>query len=133
MATHKVLKSSESDDAKVGALLDAHAQSNGLEFKRYCYHIEQDGKLIAGITAWAIGPDVHIDTLAVADKAQRQGLGAELLAHVENQARQDGCTTASVDTFTHQAPDYYPRHGYSIVFRYPLDDGSERIYFSKRL
>ena len=133
MASIGIVRSGEDDDARVGALLDAHTRRAGLGFRRYCYHVERDGRLIAGIIAWAIGPDVHIDTLAVAESARRQGLGAALLAHVEEQARKDGCTTASVDTFSHQAPDYYPQHGYSTVFRYPLDDGSERIYFSKRL
>ena len=76
---------------------------------------------------------MHIETLAVAESSRCKGLGSLLLRHVEEQAKQDGCTTASVDTFSFQAPDYYPAHGYEVIFRYPLDDGSERIYFSKRL
>lgn len=38
----------------------------------------------------------------------------------EEAGRADGCTTASVDTFSFQAPDFYPRQGYREVFRYPL-------------
>jgi GNAT superfamily N-acetyltransferase len=71
--------------------------------------------------------------LAVDEAERGQGFGSLLLAHVEQAARQNGCTTASVDTFSFQAPNYYPAHGYEVVFRYALDDGSERIYFSKRL
>ena len=128
-----ILPNTEVDNTRTDELLDAYSARKGIEFKRYDYHIEQDGRLVAGIMAWSLGPDVHIDSLAVDESARKQGLGAALLAHVEEVARQEGCTTASVDTFSHQAPDYYPRQGYKVIFRYPLDDGSERIYFSKRL
>lgn len=128
-----ILPSTDDDNATVDGLLGSYAARQGYPFRRYDYHVERDGRLIAGIMAWALGSDVHIDTLAVEEAERRSGLGAALIAHVEEQARLDGCTTASVDTFSHQAPDYYQRQGYEVVFRYPLDDGTERIYFSKRL
>jgi GNAT superfamily N-acetyltransferase len=129
----RIQPSTEADNARVGELLDAYTARTGHEFRHYDFHMERDGRVVAGIMAWALGPDVHIDTLAVDESARRQGLGSALLAHVEEAARRDGCTTASVDTFSHQAPEFYPRHGFEPVFRYPLDDGSERVYFSKRL
>ncbi len=129
----QILPNSPEDNEEVDKLLDWHSKQQGVDFVEYNYHMEEDGKLIAGITAWAMGSDVHIDTLAVDEAHRRDGLGAALLAHVEAQAKANGCTTACVDTFSYQAPDYYPRHGYEVIFRYPLDDGTERIYFSKRL
>lgn len=128
-----ILPSDAADDEAVGDLLNAHAARQGVDFVAYNYHIEEDGKLVAGIVAWALGSDIHIDMLAVAEERRRDGLGSLLLSHVEEQARKAGCTTASVDTFSYQAPQFYPKHGYEVVFRYPLDDGSERIYFKKRL
>ncbi len=130
---YQLRPSEEEHKNAVGELLGAHSSRIGVPFVEYNYHIEKDGRLVAGIVAWALGSDVHIDMLAVDESERGRGLGSRLLAHVEKQAREDGCTTASVDTFSFQAPDYYPAHGYVEVFRYALDDGSERIYFSKRL
>lgn len=128
-----ILPSDEVHNVQVGELLNAHAARHGVEFVTYDYHINKEGRMVAGINAWAFGPDVHIDMLAVDESCRRQGLGGRLLSYVEEQARRDGCTTASVDTFSFQAPEFYPAHGYEVVFRYPLSDGTERIYFSKRL
>lgn len=133
LAALAILPATEELDQQIGALLDAHAEAAGVQFRSYRYRIERDGQLLAGISAWAMGPDVHIDMLAVSEDVRGQGLGARLLAQVEERARLDGCTTASVDTFSFQAPDYYPAQGYTEVFRQQLDDGSEHIYFTKRL
>lgn len=128
-----ILPNTVDDNAQIEELLWAHSKRQGVEPTLYEYHVEEDGRIIAGIIGWAVGPDVHIETLVVDESARKHGLGAALLSYVEDQARRDGCTTVSLDTFSHQAPDYYPRHGYEVIFRYPLDDGSERTYFSKRL
>ena len=95
-----ILPSSEADNERTGELIDAHAARKGVEFVSYDYHIERDGRLVAGIRAWALGPDVHIDLLGVDESERRHGLGSALLAYVEDLARRDGCTTASVDTFS---------------------------------
>lgn len=129
----EILPNEREDNEAIEGFLDAYSQRKGVEFKTYGFHIERDGKTVAGIFAWAMGPDIHIDMLGVDEAARRQGLGSALLAHVEDVARRDGCTTASLDTFSFQAPEFYPRHGYKEIFRYPLDDCTERIYFSKRL
>ena len=129
----QILVNDAADNGAVDAIVNDHAAKRGLPFVPCNYHIEQDGRLVAGIVAWMRVPDLHIDLLGVDEAARGQGLGGRLLAHVEEQARQAGCTTASIDTFSFQAPDYYPAHGYEEVWRYRLDDGTERIYFSKRL
>ena len=128
-----ILPSVEDKTGEIGAILDEYSGQYGSAFVNYNYHVERDGRLVAGIIAWAVGSDVHIDMLAVDESERRNGLGARLLTRVEQDARRDGCTTASVDTFSFQSPDYYPARGYREVFRYPLADGTERIYFSKSL
>ena len=131
--TFDMLPNESADREAVADLIDAHARRKGVDIRSYDFHVERDGRCVAGICAWAMGSDVHIDLLAVDEPYRRRGFGSALLGHVEDLAREDGCTTASVDTFAFQAPDFYPRHGYEVIFRYPLDDGTERIYFSKRL
>ena len=120
-------------DAKLAAMLDEHATRKGIDVRSYRYQAELGGRLVGGVSAWAMGSELHIDMLVVDESARRKGVGAALLARVEEQARRDGCTMASVDTFSYQAPDYYPAHGYAEEFRRRLDDDTERIYFSKRL
>ena len=120
-------------DALLGAMLDEHAAREGIAVRSYRYQAELGGRVVGGVSAWAMGHELHIDMLVLDESARRKGAGAELLARVEEQARRDGCTVASVDTFSFQAPDYYPAHGYEEEFRRRLDDGTERIYFSKRL
>lgn len=132
-ADAQIVTSDAAHTAAVENMLAHHAQDMGMPMTQYAYHIEKDGRLVAGITAWSMGPDVHIDTLVVDEPEREKGLGGMLLERVEQEARQNGCTTASVDTFSFQAPQYYPARGYKVVFRYMLDDGTERVYFSKRL
>ena len=129
----EILPSGPTDKEAIGEFIDGHGRRKGVRIRTYGYHVERDGRTVAGISAWAMGPDVHIDMLGAGERERRSGLGSALLEHVENLARADGCTTPSVDTFSFRAPDFYPLHGYEVVFRYPLDDGAERIYFSKRL
>lgn len=133
MTEWKIVEGDEHEEKRVGAFIDAHAEALGVEFKSYAFHVELDGEVIAGVTAWSMGPDLHVDMLGVDGRHRREGLGSALLARVEEAGHADGCTTASVDTFSFQAPDFYPRHGYEEIFRYALTDGTERIYFSKRL
>lgn len=133
MADWKIVEGDEHDVRRVGAFIDEHAEALGVEFGSHNFHVEADGEVIAGVTAWHMGPDLHIDMLGVDGRYRREGLGSALLARAEEAGRADGCTTASVDTFSFQAPDFYPRHGYEEIFRYALTDGTERIYFSKKL
>lgn len=120
-------------DATLGKMLDEHAERAGVSVRSYRYLAELDGCVVGGVSAWAMGPELHVDILAVDECVRRKGVGGRLLERVEEQARRDGCTVASVDTFSFQAPDYYPAHGYKEEFRRRLDDGTDRIYFSKRL
>ena len=129
----EILPSEPADKETLGRFIDAYGLRKGSAFKAYDYHIERDGRMVAGISAWAVGPDMHIDMLGVDEPYRKSGLGSALLEYIEDLARREGCTTASVDTFSFQAPDFYPLHGYEVIFRFPLDDGTERIYFSKRL
>ncbi len=133
MCKPEILPSGPAEKDALGGFIDSHARAKGVKIRVYDYHVERDGQTVAGISAWAMGPHLHIDMLGVDGSERKRGYGSALLEYVEDVARRDGCTTASVDTFSYQAPEFYPRHGYEVVFRYPLEDGTERIYFSKQL
>lgn len=63
-----------------------------------------------------------------------RGLGAEILALAEREARARGCRGAWLDTFEFQARGFYERQGYALFAQ--LDDyppGSARYFLRKEL
>lgn len=44
-----------------------------------------------------------------------------------------GCHSASVDTFSFQGPQFYPRFGYVVFGTLDYPPGHTRIFFKKRL
>jgi ribosomal protein S18 acetylase RimI-like enzyme len=57
---------------------------------------------------------VHIGLLWVAEPLRRQGHGRALLRAAEEYAIEKGCRHARLDTFSFQAPEFYPKLGYSV-------------------
>ena len=124
---------SADDEQELYRLIDGHAERQGHPFLSLGFHVEREGRLVAGVIAWAQGGEVHIDTLAVDESLRRQGVGTALVRRVEEAAREAGVTRASVETFSFQAPDFYPRLGYREVARRTMPDGSEYVSFEKDL
>lgn len=65
--------------------------------------------------------------------ARRQGLGQRIMAMAEAQARERGLQGIWLDTWTFQAPEFYPKLGFVEFGRikdYP--PGHDRIFFMKR-
>ena len=77
---------------------------------------------------------LFVNWLWVAAPYRRRGIGSRLLVGAEAAAREKGCRGAYLDTFTFQAPEFYPRHGYREFGR--LEDhprGHARIWLAKIL
>lgn len=69
---------------------------------------DDNGTIIAGCVArmycWNVA---YIDTLWVDESYRGKGLGAKLLAEVENTAKEKGCYLIHLDTFVFQAKEFY--------------------------
>jgi len=65
-----------------------------------------------GAHTLARGAYLHIDDLVVREDCQRQGIGAALLRHAEDEARRRGMTAVFLDARTDAIP-FYERHGYA--------------------
>jgi GNAT superfamily N-acetyltransferase len=77
---------------------------------------------------------LFVNWLWVGEPYRRKGVGSRLLSNAEALARERGCASVYLDTFSFQAPDFYRRLGYSEFGR--LNDfppGRARIWLSKSL
>jgi GNAT superfamily N-acetyltransferase len=105
-------------------------------FTRLCFGIRKDdGSVEAGINgllnAWGI---LYIEAFWVDKPLRHRGLGTQLLARIENEAKKLGCTLSHLDTFDFQARGFYERNGYELFGT--LDDcppGHKRYYLKKPL
>lgn len=64
---------------------------------------------------------------------RKANLGAGIIAAAEARARERGCHSAYVDTFSFQAPGFYQRQGYVEFGRLPYPPKGERIWLRKSL
>ncbi|MCB8874142.1 GNAT family N-acetyltransferase [Acidisoma silvae] len=95
---------------------------------------DEAGATIGGLSARSYYDWLYVGLLFVPDSLRGQGVGSQLLALAEEEARSIGAHGIWLDTFSFQAPDFYPRHGFVPFGRldaYP--GGHNRTFFSKRI
>jgi GNAT superfamily N-acetyltransferase len=99
------------------------------------YVAKENDLIVGGITSlmycWKC---LYIDVLWVDEKHRHAGIGSKLLKLVEDQATEEGCHLAHLDTFDFQAKDFYLNHGYVIFGE--LDNcpqNHKRFYLKKTL
>jgi GNAT superfamily N-acetyltransferase len=91
------------------------------------------GKLAGGLYGWTIYDWLFVELLFVPEQLRGQGLGAELLARAEAQARARGCIGAWLDTFSFQARGFYEMLGYELAGTIPDHPrGEARYILAKR-
>jgi GNAT superfamily N-acetyltransferase len=97
--------------------------------------LDRAGQLVAGLSGWTWGVAAGIGMTWVREDARGAGLGAQLLARFETEARARACTHVFVTSFTFQAPGFYERHGYREIFRWDgvPTPGSADVHFRKEL
>ena len=94
----------------------------------------QDGTVKGGVYAHINWQWLQVKLLWVSDACRGTGLGAELMAKIENLAVERGCRQAHVDTFSFQARPFYEHLGYQVFAElndYPV--GHSRYYLRKTL
>jgi GNAT superfamily N-acetyltransferase len=95
---------------------------------------DTDEAVLGGVLAKAGRGWLHINTLWVDPSVREQGYGAQLMAAAEAEARQRGCHSAYLDTFSFQARPFYERCGYTVFGT--LEDfpvGHQRFFMRKSL
>lgn len=85
-----------------------------LEPQDYYLTREEEGNLIALLHAQQVLENIHIKALVVDKGHQKKGLGASLLAELEEKATEAGVTSITLSTKSYQARDFYIKQGYEI-------------------
>jgi len=105
-----------------------------LEPQDYYLRREEGGRLIALLHAQQVLENIHIKALVVGKEHQKKGLGASLLAELEEKAAETGVTSITLSTKSYQAKDFYIKQGYEIYAS--LSDvpqkGITKYHFIKR-
>lgn len=92
------------------------------------------GRLVGGVVARVNWNWLHVSLVWVDEALRGSGIGALLLAAVEDEARSRGCSQAHLDTFSYQARPFYEKHGWRLFAT--LDDyppGHQRFFLRKEL
>ncbi|MBD1559961.1 GNAT family N-acetyltransferase [Vibrio sp. S9_S30] len=95
------------------------------------YAVDGENK-VGGIVADIWGNWLLIKFLWVDDSMRGKRVGSQLLNHIENYAKSQGCKSALVDTLSFQAKPFYEKHGYEcqmVLENYPMD--SSLSFFTK--
>jgi len=94
---------------------------------------ETDGGIRAGLVGNCYAGWLFINLLWVGAELRRSGIGSRLIAAAEQHAAEFGCHSAWVDTFSFQAPNFYPRFGYREFARLDYPPDHHRIFLRKQL
>ena len=111
------------------------ARLEELEPEDYYLTREEEGNLIALLHAQQVLENIHIKALVVDKEHQKKGLGASLLAELEEKAGKAEVSSITLSTKSYQARAFYIKQGYEIYAS--LEDvpqkGVTKYHFIKRL
>ncbi len=94
---------------------------------------DQEGVVVGGLRGVILWTWLLVDWLWVTPSARKQGLGSLLLRTGEQSARDKGCRSAFLNTFSFQAPDFYLKNGYEEFGRLEHFPGDHlRVWMCKR-
>lgn len=95
--------------------------------------LRDGGKVVAGLAGHCYGGWLFIAYLWVSEHLRRQGIGRELMAEAERRARERGCHSVWLDTYSFQASGFYHKLGYEIFGTLDCPPDRKRYFLQKRL
>jgi GNAT superfamily N-acetyltransferase len=111
------------------------AQTKQDDGQLFAFFIRDEQKeIMAGLSGWTWAHACEIRTLWVHATWRGHGYGRILLESAEQEARLRGCQVILIGSYSFQAPAFYQKCGYELV--YQLDDfppGHQQCYLVKRL
>jgi ribosomal protein S18 acetylase RimI-like enzyme len=82
-----------------------------------CFARTAAGEVVGGLRARQWGAAVEVQQLWVDEQHRRRGIGARLMAMLEEAAVERGARLIYLDTFSFQAPQFYRRCGFTEAAR----------------
>lgn len=128
---------SDTDAARVTDILVTHNRQFTAAAARLPLRLvvrDKAGTVQGGALGYSIHGWCYVDILALAPETRGHGMGARLLAAVEQTARARGCVGLYLFSYSFQAPGFYERQGFTAFGR--IDDlppGHAQVWLSKRL
>ena len=95
--------------------------------------VRREKEVVAGLAGETYCGWLFIRYLWVSESLRGRGVGRELMVHAEARARDRGCHSAWVDTFSFQAPGFYEKLGYEEFGRLDYPPDHRRHFLKKRL
>lgn len=98
------------------------------------YARDASGQVVGGLFGHSGMGWLYVDYLWLQADQRGSGLGAQLLALVEDEARRRECVGVFLYTYSFQAPGFYQKQGFEVMG--VLEDcppGHQRIYLKKHL
>ena len=89
--------------------------------------------VVAGLAGETYAGWLFIKYLWVSEALRGKGIGRALMGAAERRAAERGCHSAWVDTFSFQAPGFYPRLGYEPFGELDYPPEFRRIFLRKQL
>jgi GNAT superfamily N-acetyltransferase len=94
---------------------------------------DPEGAVVGGLAGHTYAGWLFVQYLWVSDRLRGAGVGRELLARAERRARERGCHSAPLDTFSFQARGFYEGLGYELFGTLDYPPGHQRHFLRKRL
>ena len=106
---------------------DGHSPLNLIEY-------DSEGNVIAGLLGGTYWGWMYVDILWVHESHRQNGLGSKLLSEAEKEALRRGCHHVHLDTMSWQAPEFYKKHGYTVIGILPdIPNGNQKYLLMKAL
>jgi ribosomal protein S18 acetylase RimI-like enzyme len=93
---------------------------------------DEQGAIRGGILGDVWAGWLHITYLWIADGWRGQGYGSQLLRAAESEARALGCQSATVESFSFQAPGFYQKYGYEVFATLPERPPGHTYYYLRK-
>lgn len=132
-------KTAPEDLKLLGDGLAAHSAQVGYPATWQDYAVfatDEDGVVRGGLAGNSGQGMFYVRLLWVQAECRRQGVGRTMMDMAEAEAARRGCHTVGVDTFSYQAPQFYPKLGYTAFGQIDgLGDKRDltRTWFMKRI
>ena len=95
---------------------------------------DNNGNIIGGILGGTYWGWMYVDILWVHTDHRGKGIGSQLLAEAEAEAVHRGCHHVHLDTMSWQAPEFYEKHGYTLIGSHPdIPNGHQKHLLMKAL